>query len=78
MGHMGEKYAIRLPGIHQPGDFPAFENILVDEFFLLFTFPLHLFMTVYALGQLRDPGIGAVLPEKMAALTAVFNLFIVQ
>jgi hypothetical protein len=78
MGHMGEKYAVRLPGVHQPGHFPVFENVLVDEFGLLFTFPLDLFMTIYALGQLGDPGIGAVFPEKMTAFTTVIDLFVVQ
>jgi hypothetical protein len=78
MGHMGEKYAIRLPGIHQPGYFSVFENILVDEFRFIFAFPLYLFVTVYALGQLWNPGIGTVFPEKMAAFTTVLNLFVVQ
>ena len=78
MGHMGEKYAIRLPRIHQPRYFSFFENILVDEFRFLFTFPLHLFMAVNALGQLRYPLISAVFPEKVTAFTTVINQFVVQ
>jgi hypothetical protein len=78
MGHMGEKYAVRLPGIHQPGHFSVFENVLVDEFGLLFTFPLDLFMAINALSQLRDPGIGAVFPEKMTAFATVIDLLVVQ
>jgi len=78
MGHMGEKYAIRLPGIHQPRHFSVFENVLVDEFGLLFAFSLDLFMAINALSQLRDPGIGAVFPKKMTALTTVVDQFVVQ
>ena len=35
-------------------------------------------MALDALCQCRNPGIGAVFPEKMAAFTAIFNQFIVQ
>ena len=35
-------------------------------------------MTINALVQFGDPGIRAVFPEKMAAFTAIFDLFIVQ
>ena len=78
MGHMGEKYAIRLPGIHQPGNFPAFFDILGDKFFLFLTFPLHFFMAVNALGQFRYTGIGAVFPEEMTAFTTLINQFVVK
>jgi len=78
MRNMGEKHAIGLPGIYQPRHFTVLFNILRHKFFLLRAFPLDLFMTIDALGQLRDPGVGAVLTEKMTAFTPVIHQFVVQ
>jgi hypothetical protein len=69
---------LRLPGIDQPGNLPLLGNIFVYEFFFLRILTVDLFMTIDALGQFGDPGISAVFSEKMAAFTAIFNLFIVQ
>jgi hypothetical protein len=67
-----------LPRIDQPGNLPVFGNIFVYEFSFLRILPVDLFMAINALGQCGDSGIRAVFPEKMAAFTAIFDLFIVQ
>mgnify|MGYP001813236635 CR=1 FL=1 len=78
MGGVRKKYVLRLPRIDQPGNLPLLGNIFVYEFCFLRILSVDLFMTINALGQFGDTGIRAVFPEKMAAFTAIFNLFIVQ
>jgi len=78
MRDMGEKHTIGLPGVDQPRHFPIFFNVLRVKLFLLRAFSQNLIMTVDALGQLWNPGIGPVVTEKMAAFTAVIHQFVVQ